>query len=467
MKEIVVGYARVSTKDKEQLQSFEHQQTYFRREFGEHEQYELRGIYADEGKTGTKLSRPAFDQMIWDAGIDKSRLDGDLYLIVGKPKFNRILVKNTSRFARNVSVDMLIKTLAKNGVYVDFIDTGLSTEKAGDAIALGVLQLIDQEESKDKSRKVTFGMIEGAKKGNILKTGRIYGYKYYPRPENRLEIIEEEADVVRWIFEMYNDGIGAYRIRNILMQEQIFNRQGKPFHEATIRSMLANETYCGKAARLKWDTGVVFEKHSSRKMRPKEEQIIFETDKIPAIISVEDFETAQQLRESKIQHKIQKGMNRGKTDYSDKVFCGCCGTQYSVTCTAQRKTGSKRYYACVQKRKMAFDDNSNRIFLCENPNISEWALDAELTSENYNYLRYDNLVGAIAFLEQVRETAEYRLENTDTTEIETLQTELATKEQRIAELLQLLTDGVVDRAYIEKAAAPIQAEVTALKERLP
>ena len=128
----VCAYCRVSTKDKEQLSSFENQMRYFQREFGTDNGYELVRVYADCGRSGTSLRRPDFDLMIADAGIDKTKVDGDLFQITGKPKFSRILVKNTSRFARNVSSDMLLKTLAKNGVYVDFVDTNLSTERPAD-----------------------------------------------------------------------------------------------------------------------------------------------------------------------------------------------------------------------------------------------------------------------------------------------------------------------------------------------
>ena len=134
----VCAYCRVSTKDKEQLTSFENQMSYFQREFGENENYDLVKLYADCGRSGTSLKRPDFDKMIADAGIDKSQMDGDLFRIVGTPKFSRILVKNTSRFARNVSADMLLKTLRKNGVYVDFIDTNLSTERTADIMTLQV-----------------------------------------------------------------------------------------------------------------------------------------------------------------------------------------------------------------------------------------------------------------------------------------------------------------------------------------
>lgn len=77
----ICAYVRVSTKDKEQLSSFENQMSYFQREFGENENYNLVQLYADCGRSGTSLKRPAFDTMIADAGVDKSHMDGDLFRI--------------------------------------------------------------------------------------------------------------------------------------------------------------------------------------------------------------------------------------------------------------------------------------------------------------------------------------------------------------------------------------------------
>lgn len=466
MKTKVAAYCRVSTKDKEQLQSLDHQRIYFNREFGESEQYELYRIYADEGKSGTKLSRPAFDKMIMDAGIDKTQLDGDLYKIVGEPKFNRILVKNTSRFARNLSADMLIKTLSKNKVYIDFIDTGLSTEKTADAIALGVLQLLDQEESKDKSRKTTFGILEGARKGNLIINGKIYGYKYLQH-ENRLEIIQEEAEVIKYMFALYNDNIGAFRISNILMKEGIVKRDGQPFTEGNIRRIIENEKYCGRLIRQKYDTGTVFNKNKTAKKRSKEDQIIFESsDKVPPIVSVADYEKAQNIRFSKTQHIIQKGINHGSTDYAHKIYCGICGAQYTATTTKQYRTRKERYFACVTKRKMSFDEDGNRVMLCNNLNISETRLDNELNSENYGRILYYNLFSAYLFLTDIEEIIKWRIDNTDDNEINTLQEKADDLERKIGALLDLLVDGVIDDKIVRQRSEPLQKELAELNDRI-
>ena len=121
--------------------------------------------------------------MILDAGIDKRHIDGDLYRIIDKPKFNRILVKNASRFARNVSADMLLKTLKKNGVFVDFVSSGVSTENNDENIIVNIYLAIAEGESREKSERVRFGIKEGIKRGNIHSHNGIYGYKYYPKPE--------------------------------------------------------------------------------------------------------------------------------------------------------------------------------------------------------------------------------------------------------------------------------------------
>ena len=113
----VVAYARVSTNSKDQANSYDNQLSFFQREIPKNPGFEFHGIYADKGITGTSLTkRKDFNRMLTDAGLDIN----DSYKIIAKPKFDIIMTKNTSRFARNVSVDAIFKALAQNGVYVYF-----------------------------------------------------------------------------------------------------------------------------------------------------------------------------------------------------------------------------------------------------------------------------------------------------------------------------------------------------------
>ena len=318
----VCAYCRVSTKEDEQLDSYNNQIRFFEREFGERAGYELVEIYRDRGTSGTKLSRPGFDKMILDAGIDKRHIDGDLYRIIDKPKFNRILVKNASRFARNVSADMLLKTLKKNGVFVDFVSSGVSTENNDENIIVNIYLAIAEGESREKSERVRFGIKEGIKRGNIHSHNGIYGYKYYPKPENRLEVREDEAEIVRLIFDLYaNRNMGVQRIGEYLTEHGIFTRQGKPFSGRSLLIMLRNETYTGRGVRNKFTNGAIFEKHPTRETG---NAVIFETDKVPAIIDMETFEKAQSVLESKVQHQERKGI------YTENIKDGLAPTAFAL-----------------------------------------------------------------------------------------------------------------------------------------
>lgn len=458
----VCAYCRVSTREDEQLSSYENQISYFEREYGNNEDYELVEIYRDRGKSGTSLTRPGFDKMIADAGVDKTQVDGDLFRIVGKPKFNRILVKNTSRFARNVSVDMLLKTLRKNGVYVDYVDLKKTTENLEDMLYIQIFSTVDEGDSTTKSTRVLFGIQEGIKRGNIHSHGNLYGYKYHPKPENRLEIIESEAEVVRLIFDLYvNKNMGVHRIRQHLIDNGIFTRKGKPFSERGLRIMIQNEHYSGRAVRHKFTNGLIFDKHPTRETG---EAIIFDTDKVPAIVDIETFEKAQRVLESKVQHTTQKGIYRGKTDYAGKIICGCCGAHYYASSSDIIKSagGRVRSYACKTKRTMHKDADGNRVMLCTNRNVSERELDSFLTSSAYARNINFRLRDGIRELERIKEALENRINRQRAEEVSALQEQLAEIQRQKEKLLDLFMSDMFSKAQLEERVAPLKAEEEAL-----
>lgn len=465
----VCAYCRVSTKEEDQVSSLENQIAYFRREIdkdGRYSEFEFVELYADKGRSGTSLKRPAFDRMIADAGIDKSQIDGDLFRTTGKPKFNRILVKNTSRFARNVSADMLLKTLRKNGVYVDFVDTGLSTERDADIMVVQMLQVLDENESRDKSRKVLFGIQEGIKRGNIHTHGNLYGYKYHAKPDNYLEIIESEAEVVRLIFDLYaNKNMGVHRIRQHLIDNGIFARSGKPFSERGLRVMIQNEHYSGRAVRRKFTNGLIFEKHP---LKETGEAVIFDTDKVPAIVDIETFEKAQRVLESKVQHATQKGIYRGKTDYAGKIICGCCGAPYYASSSDVIKSagGRVRSYACKTKRTMHKDADGNRVMLCTNRNVSERELDSFLSSSTYTRNLWFRLRDGIKELEGIKEALENRINRQRAEEVIALQEQLAEIQRQKDKLLDLFTSDLFSKEQLTERVAPLKAEEEALTETI-
>jgi len=191
----VVAYARVSTNKEDQANSLDNQKTYFQRELSRDDTYSLvrlnidglceDGVYYDKGRSGTKLKRPAFDRLLFDAGLEPV-VDADTgestttYKVKQKPKFDIIFVKDNSRFARNVNVNAIIQVLKENGVYVHFLDLDKSTERQEDLMLIQLFFTLSERESRDKSTKVSFGYEEGVRQGKIYFGGKMIGYDYHP-----------------------------------------------------------------------------------------------------------------------------------------------------------------------------------------------------------------------------------------------------------------------------------------------
>lgn len=376
----VVGYARVSTSSEEQETSFQHQQQYFQNEitakgniFG--------GIYADKGLTGTELNnRPEFNKMLYDAGIDIINLNSNnndirntkkhvVYEVSDRePKFNYIWISNTSRFARNTLSFELISKLRQKEVYIYFIQQGIDTKDITNDVLLKILQVLDEAESKDKSGKVKNGIKQSAKNNVVRTNHKLYGYKYIPLPENRLEIIPEESEVIKTIFNLAAEGYGYRRIINYLTDNKIYTRQGKKFAQNTIRSILRNEKYAGLNPILKYDSGAVFNKKSPT---IKDEYELKENDRIPAIISKELFDKCQQQREDNTTEN-NKGVYKGVTKYANMIICFNCHQYYTANTDKGRK-----FYNCRNKKYNGLD-------ACNNENISLSKLESLITAKEYN-----------------------------------------------------------------------------------
>lgn len=372
----VVAYCRVSTDSTEQESSFENQQSYFTRELGKNSNYELIKIYADQGLTGTKLNnRPEFNQMLYDAGIDviktiTNKLDGrnkaKHFIFEAsdrEPKFNEIWMKNTSRFARNTLSYEIITLLRSRGVYVYFVEQSIHTKNEKDDFLLKLFQLFDEQDSRDKSLKVIAGKKESARKGNLNINGTLYGYDFN-NITKELTINDEEAEVIKKMFELYSENIGYRRILKYLETNNIKTRANKSFYITTVEQMLVNEKYAGILIRNKLTFGTVFNK--TRAKLKDEDQWIIHKDKIPAIISEELFNKCKNIKENKVDSNKKKGIYAGVTKYAGKIFCGNCGGRYVAS-----GASANRYYICTDKK-------ANGTHGCNNPNVYEKKFNDEI-----------------------------------------------------------------------------------------
>lgn len=357
---IVAVYCRVSTFSDDQETSFLNQQSYFTSKI-QSTGNTLYKIYADRGISGTKLSRPEFNNMLYDAGVDIQKIAGSKYIFVPsnrKPKFEEIWLKNTSRFARNTLSSEIIDVLRKKGVYIYFVEQNINTRNNTDFF-LKIYQIFDEQDSKDKSLKVMTGLNESRKKGHVFSNKKLYGYRY-DRENNRLIAIEEEAKVIRLIFELYSKGNGIRVISNILTEKGFKTRNGGTFGKSTLSRILKNEKYAGLNNAGRYTRGTVFNRTP---LRVREDYKIQHSDRIEPIITEELFYYCKAIMEANINKAIgenPRGYYHGTTKWVGKLFCGKCGASY---------TSNQYKYNCSNKKL-------NGLKACNNPNILKKDLDS-------------------------------------------------------------------------------------------
>lgn len=226
----VAPYCRVSTNSEDQLKSYEVQIQAYKEMVENHQDWDLVDIYADEGISGTSLRhRDDFVRMIEDCKAGKIDL---------------IITKNIARFARNVVDCVTTARMLKNmnpPVAIYFEDIGVNTLTQTGELLMVVMAAIAQGESESKSTSVRWGFRKRFEAG-LPKISPLYGYEKDGRD---LYIIEEEAIIVRLMFQMYLDGSSINQICLLLNSQEIPSPKQKKWTYSTIRNILENEKYCG------------------------------------------------------------------------------------------------------------------------------------------------------------------------------------------------------------------------------
>lgn len=340
----VCAYCRVSTDNDEQLSSYELQQAHYRQLVGKHPNWDLRHIYADEGISGTSLkNRDDFNAMI--AACERGEYD-------------LIVTKSVSRFARNlVDCITLVRKLKRQTppVGVFFETDNLNTLSADSELMLSFLATFAQEESVKKSESMNWSLTQRFKDGKLL-TPELLGYD---RPRDamgryikygRLEIVESEAKIVRFIFDAFLAGMTPRDIAALLTDIGCETKIGNTdWSEGSIYYILRNERYCGNVLTWKTFTADMFE-HKHKRNRQDRDQYLY-TNHHDAIISVETFEAAQTLMANR-RHHIQGGLPTVQV-IDDGIFRGYIpinhhwvnddpGTYFDASNSVEKKEGVRR-----------------------------------------------------------------------------------------------------------------------------
>lgn len=356
-----VVYARVSTEDEKQLNSFEVQEEYYKMFCDEHG-YDYKHTYKEQ-KSGVNADRAKFQQMLNDAGIKVEQGDGEknfnYTLLKKKPKFNLIIVKDVARFARNVGdVDRLSKLLKLNSVYVLFETQGICTAQDDYELMLTIYSVLAEAESRANSKRQKFAMMYRIK--NKIFTGNALPFGYERNEQHEIIINEEKADKVRFVFERAKY-IGSRMIAREMNEKGWKTETGIDWGASQVHQILEKKAYYGNPEINKYATAQL----NAKTIRVKGKEV--ETEgQLPPIITKELYDEVRQA----IQDRTSTsgfGQRQPKTEdiFQHKVKCGCCGGMYTRKRTLRKnKDGShKEYYSyyCLNKNKKSNCTNKRTV----------------------------------------------------------------------------------------------------------
>ena len=337
----VAAYCRVSTDSEEQLTSYTAQKAYYTQKIDENPDWEMAGIFADKGITGTSMKkRVEFKKMI--AACKRGKID-------------LILTKSLSRFARN-TVDSLevVRMLRANGIGVIFEKENINTLTESSEFLLTLFSGFAQAESESISKNVIWGIQKSREAGNVpFQYQKLLGYQR--GPDGQPEIVPEEAEVVKRIYRRYLDGCSLAQIKRELEADGVPTASGiQGWTYQVVRNILTNERYIGDALLQKTYTTDCISK--TVKKNQGERSMVYVERNHPAIVSKAMFyqvreEMARRASKRKVMQKTGKteqGKYSAKYALSELLVCGECGTPYK-RCTWARNGKKRIVWRCVSR----------------------------------------------------------------------------------------------------------------------
>ena len=332
----VTFYARVSTDQDEQINSLENQVQYYTELIKSKPNWTFVPGYIDEGISGTSTKhRDDFNRMIRDA---KAGL------------FDFIITKEISRFSRS-TLDSIKYTqeLLDHNVGVFFQNDNINTLDTDSEFRLVIMAGVAQDEVRKLSERLKFGFRQAIKNGHVLGNDKLYGYD---KKDCVLTINEEEAKIVRIIFDLYaNQRLGTRKISQKLLEMGYTSREGNAFNVLTIRHMLENPKYkgwyCGnKTQNLDYRT-------KKKAFLDENEWVMYPDPSIPAIVSEELWDRANTLykerRKEMMTHSSGASFHN-RYPYSCKIICEEHGTTFHRQ-VLKSEAGDKEVWQCKVYRQ--------------------------------------------------------------------------------------------------------------------
>ena len=303
------AYARVSSGKDAMLHSLSAQVNYYNDLIQSNPEWLFCGVFADEALTGTKDNRENFQKLLSECRAGRIDL---------------VITKSISRFARNtVTLLETVRELKELGVDVYFEEQNIHSISPDGELMLTILASYAQEESLSASENQKWRIRKDFERGRM---GSITMLGYKRNKNGVLEIIPEEAEIVRMIFCDYLSGMGKNAIANKLHEMGVPTKGGGMWTAWSIRRILRNEKYCGD---------ILFQKsfrenHITKRKIENKGQLpqYYAEEAHEPIISKEVFLAVQEQLRLQQDYFTPDKPTTGVYPLTGLIHCECCGKYY-------------------------------------------------------------------------------------------------------------------------------------------
>lgn len=438
----VTFYARVSTTRDEQENSIENQITFFVDMIKNNKNWVYVTGYADRIRGESASNRIEFQKMISDAKQDK---------------FDLILTKEVSRFARN-TIDSLTYTrdLLRCGVGVFFQNDNICTIDTDSELRLTIMSSIAADEVRKLSERIKFGHKRAVESGRVLGNNRIFGYD---KINCKLVINEKEAEMIRLIFDLYETETWSTRtIAKELEIRGFLGRNGTPIHHNTISGIIQNPKYKGYYCANK--VTVTDYRTKTQRFNPESEWIMYKDktgDIVPAIISEEQWDKCNRIfKERSNAIKTRTRSIKLHSPLSGKILCVEHGTYWRTSYSNSVNQGKPIYqWICREKKR-------KDAKCCKSFAIMESEL-YEILNEVFKslVLNIDDWVSE--FIDIYKSIKDKRYGDSKAKSIES---EIQKIESNRERLLELYMDAIITKTEFANKAAKLDDKISVLNAEM-
>ena len=442
----VAAYCRVSTDNKEQRESYQSQVKHYTELINKNPEWQSAGIYADEAITGTSTKkRDDFQRMINDC------LNGDIDLI---------LVKSISRFARN-TLDTLqyVRMLKEKHIAVLFEEENINTSTMDGELLLTILSSVAQQEVQNISEHVKLGLSMKMQRGEMVGFNGCLGYDYN-KEDKTISVNPTEAEIIRYIFNRYVEGVGCKVIARELKNLGYKNNRGNTnWSNSGVLGIIKNEKYKGD---LLMGKSFTVDPISKRRLPNQgEADTYYVENHHEPIVSKELFEQAQailQKRSGSHSHASGDGKREKfsrQYSFSSMLKCGFCGGTLSRRTWNSSYDYKKTIWHCATSTK----NGKHECPYCKG--IPETVIEQAFV-RSYNMLCHHDQSFVDSFLGRVKQNLQ---EDDKGKELKSIDKEIVQLKKRKSGLVDMRLDNKVDEETYQTKLSEIANIMDKLYDR--